>query len=233
VVAIASASASGKTPTSIDTPQTHDACCSDGDRTSSTGSSAEPAGQGFKILASSLAERFLKLMGLIAKKFRKIKGVDQFARSALPALLKLLKLPTARPLARLCHKLHLVEHLSELAASVEVGQSATGASPCSLGGFPAAYLRRDVRQDEDDGNAGEEDEDEEIEIQVDKNADDGNDEDDENGEDDEENGEDDEENGEDEESGEVEENNEDEENGGNRDVDGEAHVSASTAFGPI
>ena len=115
VVAISPASAaSGKTPRASSSPQVLDALSSAGDLLSPFSSAAESASQGVKVLASSMAERFLKLMALIAKKFRKIKGVNQFARSALPALLKLLQLPTARPLARLCHKLHLVEHLSEL-----------------------------------------------------------------------------------------------------------------------
>jgi hypothetical protein len=103
----------------------------------------------------------LKLMALIAKKFRKIKGVNQFARSALPALLKLLQLPTARPLARLCHKLHLVEHLSELNASLDVSQNAAAASPSSLGGFrPPAHRHRE-EEDEEDENQEDENEEEE------------------------------------------------------------------------
>jgi hypothetical protein len=62
---------------------------------------------------------------LIAKKFRRIGGVNAFAQSALRAILKLLKLPTARPLARLCHKLRLVDPtLSDLAISQGSGKNA-------------------------------------------------------------------------------------------------------------
>jgi hypothetical protein len=152
VVAISSASAaSGKTPRASSSPQVLDALSSAGDLLSPRSSAAEPASQGVKVLASIVAERFLKLMALIAKKFRKIKGVNQFARSALPALLKLLQLPTARPLARLCHKLHLVEHLSELNASLEVSQNAAAASPSSLGGFfPAPHRHREEENAEDE-----------------------------------------------------------------------------------
>lgn len=141
VVAISSAStSSGRTPKSFTSPQAHEASLSAADSSSSPlSSAAESSSQGIKLLASRAAERFLKLMGLIAKKFRKIKGVNHFARAALPALLKLLKLPTARPLARLCHKLRLVEPtLSELAIALESGPSAAASPLCFGGSFAAA-----------------------------------------------------------------------------------------------
>ncbi len=157
IVAISSASASsGRTPKSFASPQALETPLPAADPSSPLSSAAESSSHGIKLLASSAAERFLKLMGLISKKFRKIKGVNHFARAALPALLKLLKLPTARPLARLCHKLRLVEPtLSELSMALEFGPSA-GASPIFPGSSPAAAPRH--ASGEEDNEEGEENE---------------------------------------------------------------------------
>jgi ankyrin repeat protein len=126
VDAVSSASiATNKTPRATASPQALDAPHAAADQSSPLSSTGEPSLQGFKLLASSRAERFLKLLGLIAKKFRRIGGVNAFAQSALRAILKLLKLPTARPLARLCHKLRLVDPtLSDLAISQGSGKNA-------------------------------------------------------------------------------------------------------------
>ena len=59
--------------------------------------------------------------------------------------MKLLQLPTARPLARLCHKLHLVEHLSEL----------------NVGGIcPPVHPHREEEDEEDENQEDENQEDE-------------------------------------------------------------------------
>jgi hypothetical protein len=157
VVAVSSAaSASGRTPRATGSPQVHD-CSAAADPFSMSSSAAESSSQGIKVLASSAAERFFKLVGLIAKKFRKIKGVNMFARSAVPVILKLLKLPSARPLARLCHKLHLVDPiLSELAMSLEFGPSEAAAPALSSS---ASARSHEPQHSPDDENEEEEEED--------------------------------------------------------------------------
>jgi hypothetical protein len=93
---------------------------------------------GVKVSVSCRAERFFKLLALIARKFSKNKGAQHFARTALPALLTLLKLPTSWPLVRLCHKLRLVEPtFSELAGAQEVERSAPALSPFMPRAFAA------------------------------------------------------------------------------------------------
>jgi hypothetical protein len=64
---------------------------------------------GFKLRASSLADRVFKLMKSVGRKFSRSTGIDHYSFSALKALLVLLKLPTSRPLVRLCHKYRLVD----------------------------------------------------------------------------------------------------------------------------
>jgi hypothetical protein len=159
VVAIPAASAS-RTPRANSTPQAHDPPRSAVEHLSPLSSVGESTSQGcLKLLASGRAESFLKLLAAVAKKFRKIKGVHRFALSALPALLKLLKLPTARPLARLCHRLHLVDPtLSELAVAQEADGNAAVPSPLFAGRAVAAPLPEyvsDGDEEEDDGNGDE------------------------------------------------------------------------------
>jgi len=140
------ASVSGRTPRAGASPKTDD----------TPSANSEPMSPGVKVSVSCRAERFFKLLALVARKFSKNKGAQHFARTALPALLTLLKLPTSWPLARLCHKLRLVEPtLSELAGAQEVERSAPASSPFLPRAF-AADLPEYASEDDDDENQEEE-----------------------------------------------------------------------------
>ena len=152
------ASVSGKSPKSVVSPRADD----------TPGASAELAAAGLKVVASARAERFFKLLASIAKRFCRNKGVHHFAQTSLPAVLKLLKLPTSWPLARLCHKLRLIDPtLSELAGTQEAARSAAAAaSPFRVGGGVAAAARESEENDDEneEEEAGDDDENEEEEA---------------------------------------------------------------------
>ena len=146
---------SDKTPRSAGTPAVDDTPSAVGESSSAT--------PGFKVCASSSAERFFKLLRSIGKKFCKNKGIHAYALSALTALLEILKLPTAWPLARLCHKLRLVDPtLSELADSQGAHHSASAS-------LPPVFDHGGCDDDEED-DGDEEGQDEEGEDEEDVNA---------------------------------------------------------------
>jgi hypothetical protein len=93
---------------------------------------SDSSAPGFKIRASSFADRVFKLIKSVARKFSKSSGIDHYSFSALKAVLLLLKLPTSRPLVRLCHKFRLVD-LVELVHAP--GGAGSRAGPDSLSFF--------------------------------------------------------------------------------------------------
>ena len=73
---------------------------------------SEPLSPASRFAASVSAQRLFKLLSQVAKKFFLSETNVQLANAALNTLLSLLKLPTSRPLARLCQKYRLVDLLS-------------------------------------------------------------------------------------------------------------------------
>jgi hypothetical protein len=73
---------------------------------------SEPLSPASRFAASVSAQRLFKLLSQVAKKFFLSETNVQLANAALNTLLTLLKLPTSRPLARLCQRYHLVDLLS-------------------------------------------------------------------------------------------------------------------------
>ena len=73
---------------------------------------SEPLSPASRFAASVSAQRLFKLLSQVAKKFFLSETNVQLANAALNTLLTLLKLPTARPLARLCQRYRLVDLLS-------------------------------------------------------------------------------------------------------------------------
>ncbi len=149
---------SDRTPRATGTPAGDDTPSAQGDMSSAT--------PGIKIRASSTAERFFKLLRSIGKKFCKSKGIHTYALSALAALLELLKLPTGWPLARLCHKLRLVDPtLSELAdahgASHATSSSSLPAFEYGGGAFGGGAFGGGDDEEEENGDEEGEGQDEE------------------------------------------------------------------------
>jgi hypothetical protein len=102
---------------------------------------SESSAAEYKLRASHIAGRFFKLVRSIGKKFCKSSGVQVYASAGLHAIATLLKLPTSRPLARLCHKVRLVDPtLSELAFSTNV---------CTRAPAPSLHPRELDHEDED------------------------------------------------------------------------------------
>lgn len=112
---------------------------------------------GFKIRASSLSERLFKLMKTTAKRFSRSSGIDFYVLTALNAVMILLKLPTSRPLARLCHK-HRLMDLAELVHVPEAGCTPVVLSnPGEIFGGDDDEGEGEGEEDEGEGDDGEED----------------------------------------------------------------------------
>jgi hypothetical protein len=106
------APSSGRSPRAFVSPAASESSATPRSNADSLSPPLSPAS---RLAASFRAERLFKLLAQVARKFSRSKIVQQFARTVLDALLTLLKtLPTARPLARLCHRHRLVDLSSEL-----------------------------------------------------------------------------------------------------------------------
>jgi hypothetical protein len=126
---------------------------------------SDPSAPGFKLRASSIADKFFKLLRASAKKFSKSNGIGSLAFDALSAVLVLFKLPTSRPLVRLCHRLHLVDPtLAELARTPGPSPAAS-ALWSGMAGGGAAEEEQDEEDEDDEEEQGDEDEEpEEVAI---------------------------------------------------------------------
>lgn len=135
---------SDKSPKAISTPD---------DTPSSVSDSSAP---GYKLRASSIADRFFKLLRASTKKFSKSSGISSHAFSALTTIMVLLRLPTSKPLVRLCHKLHLVDPtLAELAQAT---RSSHGGSVRSPKMFDDGVEEQEVEEEDEEDEAEEDDE---------------------------------------------------------------------------
>jgi hypothetical protein len=110
---------------------------------------------GFKIRASPLSERLFKLLKTTAKRFSRSSGIEFYVFTALNAVLILLKLPTSRPLARLCHK-HRLMDLAELVHGPEAGCAPVVPCPGEVCGGDDD---EGEEEEEEEGEGGEEGED--------------------------------------------------------------------------
>jgi hypothetical protein len=123
---------------------------------------SDPSAPGFKLRASAIADKFFKLLRASAKKFSKSNGIGSLAFAALSAVLVLFKLPTSKPLVRLCHRLHLVDPtLAELARTPGISPEAS-ALWSGMAGGGAAEEEQDEEDEEEQGDEDEEQEDPEV-----------------------------------------------------------------------